>query len=201
MSHLTEKREISKKKLARWWLTLNSWKIPRELLSRMGDDRANKDQIRGAFKVVDSLISFRDVRELDKKYKLSRDIWHSQNRRYETRNSMVSDFDNYCYPVACSLPQERSQLDRFCLGNGGDTVLELLRIFHRITLWPHSQRRSVARSARGLKARERIVGRTAQLLIAPATPHHSQSNLRRTSTPYMAQPKTPKNYWPSVSST
>lgn len=54
---------MEEKKLAKWWLKLNKWEVPEDLQIAVHND--GKDHIRGAFAIVNKLISLKEV----KKYK------------------------------------------------------------------------------------------------------------------------------------
>lgn len=64
-----ENIEINKRRLAEWWLLLNRWKTPQELLFG-GKNKMNYDVIRGAFQVVNSMINLKEIKKIKPKVKV-----------------------------------------------------------------------------------------------------------------------------------
>ena len=62
--------KINQGELEKWWDILNKWGLPKELWSRGGDE---KQFIRGAFAVVDHIITWKYPKFIKRKSKLTPD--------------------------------------------------------------------------------------------------------------------------------
>ena len=64
---MNKKLKINQKELEKWWDELNKWKLPQGLRKPSGDE---KQFIRGAFEVVDHIITWKFPGFIKRKSKL-----------------------------------------------------------------------------------------------------------------------------------